>query len=208
MKYILTFILFLIFNFSYSQTVDTIIKTKWYTSYYSYSLKSPQYVIYPIYKGGGECDRSSEKFKTGGLKNTAKAKDYAKSGFDQGHLVPYEDLAYDCKAAESTFRFFNVLPQTPNLNRGEWKKWEFIIREVSKNDSLLVITGGSKWNKFIGDSVWVPDLCWKVVWSKSKKVVLYALIFENKKSGGKVSTETITTLEKKIKINIRQYFIF
>lgn len=206
MKFNIFFIIFLSTCFiGRSQTIDTIIKNKWYTSYYSYSLKCPQYVIYSIYKAGGDCDRTLDRFKTGGLKISATAKDYNKSGFDQGHLVPYEDLAYDCTAAESTFRFYNALPQTPNLNRGEWKKWESIIREVSKHDSLLVITGGTKWKKFIGDSVRVPSLCWKVVWSKSKKVVLYALLFENKQKDGKVSQETITTLEKKIQINVRQY---
>lgn len=188
---------------SHAQKVDTIIRNKWYTSYYSYSLKVPVYVVYSLYKGGGECDRGSENFKTGGVTISAKSKDYSKSGFDQGHLVPYEDLAYDCVAAESTFRFYNALPQTPNLNRGEWKKWEHIIRQVSKNDSLLVITGGASYKKTIGDKVSVPDLCWKVVWSKSKKVVIYALLFTNSNDSGAASKETITTLEKKIGLKIR-----
>lgn len=206
MKFTLFFIYFLLIALlTNSQTIDTVIRTKWYTSYYSYSLKAPQFVIYSIHNGGGDCDRSSERFKNGGLKKTATAKDYNKSGYDQGHLVPYEDLAFDCKAAETTFRFYNAIPQTPNLNRGEWKKWEYIVREVSKKDTLLIITGGAKWKKFIGDSVWVPDLCWKVVWSKSKKVVIYALLFENKQKDGKVTEETLTTLQRKTKINVRQY---
>lgn len=201
------FILFFILlsNTGFTQKIDTIIKNKWFQSYYSYTLKTPVYVIYDIYKGGGSCDRGSSSFKTGNITKSAKAKDYAKSGFDQGHLVPFEDLAFDCKAAEATFFFYNAIPQYPNLNRGEWKKWEFIIREVSKKDSLKIITGGSKWTNTIGDGVAVPELCWKIVWSKSKKVVIYALIFENKVEGGKVSKETITTLEKKIGFKVRQH---
>lgn len=189
----------------FAQTIDTIINNKFYSSYYSYQLKTPMFVIYSIYKGGGECDRGSENFKSGGIKITAKLKDYAKSGYDQGHLAPYEDFAYDCKAAESTFRFYNAMPQTPNLNRGEWKKWEFIVREISQSDSLLVVCGGAKWKKFIGDSVFIPQKCWKVVWSKSKKVVLYALLFDNTDNSGAASTETITTLERKIGFKVRQY---
>jgi DNA/RNA endonuclease G (NUC1) len=205
MKLSFLFIFLNLSNFVFSQKVDTIISTKWYKSYYSYNLKTPVYVSYDIYKGGGSCDRGSTSFKTGGLKKIAKAKDYNKSGFDQGHLVPFEDFAFDCKAAESTFFYYNAIPQYPNLNRGEWKKWEFIIREISKNDSLRVITGGAKWKTHIGDSVMVPQLCWKLVWSKSKKVVIYALLFENKVDNGKVTTETITTLERKIGFKIRQH---
>lgn len=199
----LFFILF--YKVSFSQSIDTVIKNKWYQSYYSYKLKTPVYVIYDIWKAGGKCDRGSSTFKTGNILKSAKAKDYSKSGFDQGHLVPFEDFAFDCKAAESTFFFYNAIPQYPNLNRGEWKKWENIVREASKKDSLKIITGGSKWTSTIGNGVAVPDYCWKVVWSKSQKVVLYALLFENKKQDGSVSIETITTLEKKIGFNIRQH---
>lgn len=198
--------------FSYSQSVDTVIRNTWYTSYYNYSLKVPVFVTYTLYKGGKsqdtskiECDRSSYKFRSGGVLISAKSKDYSKTGYDQGHLVPYEDFSFDCKAAESTFRFYNVVPQTPNLNRGEWKKWELIIRRISKHDSLLVIAGGAQYKKTIGNKVGVPDICWKVVWSKSKKAVIYALIFKNSEDTGLASQETITNLEKKIGFEIRRF---
>lgn len=204
-KFIVLFFILFTNTTTWAQKIDTIIKTKWFQSYYSYTLKTPVYVVYDIWKGGGSCDRGSSSFKTGNISKSARAKDYSKSGFDQGHLVPFEDLAFDCKAAESTFFFYNAIPQYPNLNRGEWKKWEFIVREVSKRDSLKIITGGSKWTTKIGDGVAVPDYCWKVVWSKSKKVVIYALLFENKAENGKVSKETISTLEKKIGFKVRQH---
>ena len=52
--------------------------------------------VYKLYKGGGECSRKGLVFKTGGVRNSATAQDYYKSGYDQGHLVNFEDYAYDC----------------------------------------------------------------------------------------------------------------
>jgi DNA/RNA endonuclease G (NUC1) len=168
-------------------------------------MKTPIYVIYDIKNAGGSCDRGSSTFKTAGMRRTAKASDYKKSGYDQGHLVPYEDFAFNCRAAEATFRYHNAIPQTPNLNRGEWKKWEYIIRRISKIDSIRVIAGGAEYKTFIGDSVYVPNYCWKLVYSKTRKVVIYALLFKNDNFSGRPTEETITTLERKIGYNIRQH---
>jgi DNA/RNA endonuclease G (NUC1) len=203
MKYLLIF-LFLIPLTIFGQRIDTIINNGHYTSYYSYTLKQPHYVIYKLYKGGGNCDRRGMTFKSGGVKFSPTFKDYSKSGYDQGHLVSFEDYAYDCIKAESTFRYYNAVPQTPDLNRGVWKMYEHIIRQVSQNDSLLIITGGSDYRKKIG-SVYVPEYCWKVVYSLSKKVVIYALFFKNDQNDAWVTDETITTLEQKIGYNIRKY---
>lgn len=204
MKYLL--ILFLLFPLlSIGQRIDTIINNGHYTSYYNYGLKQPHFVVYKLYKGGGNCSRKGLVFKTGGVKNSATIQDYYKSGYDQGHLVSYEDYAFDCIKAEATFRYYNVIPQRSNLNRGVWKMYEHIIRQVSQNDSLLIITGGSDYQSKIGSGVYVPNYCWKVVYSLSKKVVIYALFFKNDQTNAWVTDETITTLEQKVGYNIRKY---
>lgn len=185
------------------QGVDTVISGKSYKSYYSKSYKQPIYVVYQIHRGGGDCKRAG-KFKSGGLANSATAKDYANSGYDQGHMVPFEDFAYDCSLAEATFRYYNAVPQAPGLNRGNWRKWEYIIRQVSQRDTLVVVAGGSGHKRRIGEGVAVPDYCWKVVYSKTLRVVLYALTFKNDDSA-ETTTETITTLEKKLGYEVRQH---
>lgn len=203
MKYLLILLLLIPF-INFGQRIDTVINNGHYISYYSYTLKQPHYVIYKLYKGGGNCDRTGLTFKTGGIRYSATIDDYYKSGYDQGHLVSYEDFAYDCRKAESTFRFYNAIPQTPNLNRGVWRMYETIIREISQNDSLLIITGGDNYNSKIGN-VYVPDFCWKVVYSLSKKVIVYVLYIKNDNINPIVSFETITTLEDKLGYNIRKY---
>lgn len=177
--------LFLLLSFSFlgfAQRLrpDTIIKQKAYTSYYSYRLHEPLYVVYRLHNGGGECDRKSFNFKTGGLPFSATSNDYKGSGYDKGHLADAEDFAYDCELDESTFRYYNCLPQTPKLNRGIWKQFETVIRKDSQLDSLRIACGGIFGNKKMGpDSIAVPDYCWKIVWSLTTQKVTYCLLFPN-----------------------------
>ena len=116
----------------------------------------------------------------------ATNEDYDKSGFDMGHLANAADFAFDCVKDEKTFRFYNCLPQYPNLNRGVWKKWETRIREESQKDSLLVICGGVFSNRKmkVSSSVVIPDNCWKIVYSLSKNQVLWYIWFLNSPKAG------------------------
>jgi endonuclease G len=123
----------------------------------------------------------------------ATLKDYAASGYDQGHLVSAEDFAFDCVADEKTFRFYNCLPQTPNLNRGVWKKWETEIRKESQINELYIIAGGHFTKKIIiGNGVWVPTHCFKVVQDVKTKKIKHVLYFTNTNQ----ATCTIMSLEQ------------
>ena len=122
----------------FSQVCDTILKNDVYNSYISYDLKMVIQVNYTLYKGGGDCDRKRFRFKKGTKIDISSNKQYTKSGYDRGHLANAKDFAYDCEKDEKTFRYYNCLPQTPNLNRGIWKVWETKIRKESQTDSLLL----------------------------------------------------------------------
>jgi endonuclease G len=159
--------------------VDTVIDEGIYQSYFSYAFKEPVFVKYTLYHGGGPCSRSHFKFHNDTEISTATAQDYFHSGYDEGHLADAEDFAYDCDADEKTFRFFNCVPQTPHLNRGQWKHWETEIRKESQDDSLLIITGSIFGNEVIGDHVYVPVYCWKVAESLTTKSVMHVIICDN-----------------------------
>lgn len=182
---------------------DTVINNGLYRSYFSRVYKQPVFVVYTLHKGGGDCDRSGEKFRVGGVRGSATASDYLRSGYDQGHMVPFEDFAYDCDLASKTFMFYNAVPQAPGLNRGAWRKWESVVRRVSIKDTLVVIAGGSGYKRKIGNGLFVPEYCWKVVYSKRNKVVLYSLMFKNE-DDAEPTRETITTLERKLGYSVRQ----
>jgi endonuclease G len=158
---------------------QSIVHTSIYTVNFSNVLHEPLWVSYKLYHGGGECSRKKFHFYNDiDSLQTATNKDYARSGYDKGHLANAEDFAYDCTKDEMTFRYYNCLPQTPNLNRGVWKTNEEKVRQWSQTDSLLIECGGSFGKKKIGH-IAVPDYCWKVVQSLSSKKVLYCGWFSN-----------------------------
>ena len=179
---------------------DTLINNGVYESLFSYDLHSLLYVRYKLYKGGGDCNRSSFSFHIGNIKNSPTNKDYTASGYDKGHMVNAEDFAYDCAKDEKTFFFYNALPQTPNLNRGIWKHYETEIRKLSQTDSLLILCGGIfSDNKFVipTTKVVIPTQCWKYVYNLKTKQVVYCLLFTNdaeKNSVKKITKEQLIKL--------------
>lgn len=183
-------------SITYIYRADQVLNNEVYTSYFNNTLHEPLYVVYKLYQGGGDCPRKHMHFKTGGLAYSATLEDYKHSQFDQGHLCPAEDEAFDCEREELTFRFYNCLPQTPNLNRGVWKTWETTVRQESQRDSLLVLCGGIFGSSKIGGAA-VPDYCWKLVYNLTTKRVLHCLIFPNDDSNT-VERSTVNILKHKV----------
>lgn len=71
--------------------------------------------------------------------------DYRRSGYDKGHLAPNYAIArgYGKEAQRQTFLLSNILPQSPKLNRGVWKRMEEYILErlALKYGRVLVFAG-------------------------------------------------------------------
>lgn len=208
MKYFLL-LSFLLISILVSAQIDTIFKNKAYTSYYSFKLKNPLMVVYTLRNGGGDCNRSKFHFKNDGLgRRTAIASDYSHSGYDMGHLMNAEDKAYDCELDESSFRFWNCYPQTPQLNRGMWSAFEEDVRKLSKTDSLLILCGGIYNKNIIGNNVFVPDTCWKVVYSYTHNKIMFSYIFTNTTNPIKTDINIVkltAILKKKHKIDLKKY---
>lgn len=49
---------------------------------------------------------------------TASDIDYARSGYDRGHLVPAADMAWSAVTMKESFYYSNISPQVPAFNRG------------------------------------------------------------------------------------------
>jgi endonuclease G len=81
---------------------------------------------------------SDPMVKTGSADNG----DYAKSGYDRGHLAPAADMGWSAKTMAESFYFSNMSPQVPAFNRGIWKQTEELVRTWAiAYDSLYVVTG-------------------------------------------------------------------
>jgi endonuclease G len=101
----------------------------------------------------------------------AELSDYARSGFDRGHMAPNGDMP-DRSAQQESFTLANMVPQDGDNNRHVWAGIEGVVRKMaSKEGSLYVITGpaflGSELRK-VGN-VLVPTHLYKMVYSPRQR---------------------------------------
>jgi endonuclease G len=95
-----------------------------------------------------------------------KHSDYTNSGFDRGHLVMSEERTKTVEDNKATFILTNIIPQTPDLNRGVWLNFEKYCNELAlkQNKELYIIAGGIFHSQnSINGLVAIPDSCFKIV---------------------------------------------
>lgn len=75
-------------------------------------------------------------------RHRAEVSDYARSGFDTGHLAPSGDMRWSEQVQRESSVLSNAAPQRPSFNRGPWRVLEDQVRAwtVSRG-ALLVYTG-------------------------------------------------------------------
>lgn len=99
----------------------------------------------------------------------ALPEDYRNTGFDRGHMAPAGDMKWHPQAMRESFYMTNICPQSPDLNRGAWKKLEEKCRQRAEVDSSLVIICGPVFDKsgpaarICGTGVAVPQSFFKVI---------------------------------------------
>lgn len=103
----------------------------------------------------------------------ATPEDYAKSGYDLGHMSGYEDNAVTPEMGRDSFDVpTNFSPQVGGLNRQAWEEAEQDSREWALQFGKLEIADGPIFGpnpKTIGaHKIPVPTGYWKVVYSEAK----------------------------------------
>jgi endonuclease G, mitochondrial len=102
-----------------------------------------------------------------------KPADYTGSGFDRGHMVNSEDRSRSAEDNIATFLMTNIIPQSPDNNRGVWVDLENYCRKLVKSGKQLFIVSGGHGQGGIGEKglkatvgrgkVIVPAVTWKVI---------------------------------------------
>lgn len=102
-----------------------------------------------------------------------KPADYTGSGFDRGHMVNSEDRSRSPEDNIPTFLMTNIIPQSPDNNRGVWVQLENYCRQLVKSGKELFIISGGHGQGGIGEKglkatigrgkVLVPAVTWKVI---------------------------------------------
>jgi len=154
------------------QTNTTIICRSGYVLDYDLAAKIPKWTAYTTdSKNSTGCAERESSFKPDtslSPYSQSRIVDYAKSGYDIGHMVPASDMAYSKTTESESFIFSNTSPQVPSLNRGIWKNLETKVKEwaVIREHTLLIYSGNiyTSNSKRIGpDNVVVPDKLWKII---------------------------------------------
>ena len=139
----------------------------------------------------------------------AELSDYAKSGYDRGHMAPAGDMRWDKDAMSESFYLSNMSPQIGvGMNRGIWKDLEEKVREWAVSRGQLYIYTGPIYeggiNKTIGkNKVAVPSHFYKIVYDPAQ-VEAIAFIMPNQKLKTADMPNYIVTIrdvEAKTKLN-------
>ena len=102
----------------------------------------------------------------------ARLGDYARSGFDRGHMAPSGDMATPEGQAES-FSLANMVPQDPGSNRCLWERIESAVRDLALAEGeVWVLTGpifqGEELER-LNHRVLVPTSLYKAVYLPSRR---------------------------------------
>ena len=99
----------------------------------------------------------------------SELKDYERSGYDRGHLVPSADMKRSEEIQSESFLLTNMAPQIGiGFNRGIWKCLEEKVREDAEELGDIYVIVGPLYEqeeiKTIGDNkVRIPDRFFKIV---------------------------------------------
>jgi endonuclease G len=132
----------------------------------------------------------------------AELSDYARSGFDRGHMAPNGDMP-DRDSQYDSFSLANMVPQDGENNRHLWAAIEGAVRKLARRDGeLYVVTGPA----FLGSDVkrigkvLVPTHLYKLVWDPRQKAG--AAWFVENSADAKANVVPIPELERIIGINL------
>jgi endonuclease G, mitochondrial len=132
----------------------------------------------------------------------AELADYARSGFDRGHMAPSGNMPDETSQYQS-FTLANMVPQDADNNRHVWAGIESTVRKMARKEGdLYVITGPA----FLGadlrkvGNVLVPSHLYKVVYSPRQQAG--GAWFVANEADAKPQTMTIAQLETRIGIDL------
>lgn len=132
----------------------------------------------------------------------AELRDYARSGYDRGHMAPNANMP-DRRSQYESFTLANMVPQDGDNNRQAWASIEKAVRKMARKDgALYVITGPA----FLGErldkvgNVLVPTHLYKAVYSPRKQAG--AAWFIENRADVRPRILTLAELEREIGIDL------
>lgn len=110
------------------------------------------------------------------MNERASLKDYARSGYDRGHLAPSDDMS-DMSMQQESFSLANMVMQNPKNNRVLHVSIEKEVRKLAQNNGNVFVATGIAFtedNIEKKGNVMIPHYIWKAVYiPKSQQASAY-----------------------------------
>jgi endonuclease G len=167
-------------------------------------LYSAEHLTRANLKAAGELSRKDSFHPESALpaQDRSELRDYARSGYDRGHMSPNADFANRSAQAES-FSLANMVPQVHTNNAGIWAGIEGATRQLALNEGELYVVSGPA---FIGGdlqrvgNVLVPTHIWKVLYSpKQQRAGAYVVTNDETRE---YSTVSVSDLENMVGVSL------
>lgn len=117
----------------------------------------------------------------------AELRDYARSGFDRGHMAPAADMKRSEEVMHESFLLSNIAPQVGiGFNRNIWAQLEDVVRGwVEQRGALTIITGPAfvpdgntvSYSVIGPNAVAVPTHFYKIIVDSSDSTSVQAIAF-------------------------------
>jgi len=132
---------------------------------------------------------------------------YRGSGYDRGHLKPAADSKSSYAEMSNSFLMTNMAPQTPNLNRGIWKRLEDQTRDWALEFGSVHVSCGPGFETYdwLSSCVRVPEGFWKIVLRLAPDTAALAFYFPNAEQvTGSLADYTLSvdSLERMIRLDL------
>ena len=174
---------------------------------YSPRLRHPVWVAYHVPpEARFEHGKRPAFHKDGEVSSSPMAGDYARTGYDRGHMAPNYaiETRFGKDVQKRTFAMTNVSPQSPSLNRGPWRELEHRIADLwtAKYGEIWVVVGAvspaSGSHKTLpGTSVEVPESYYMVVAAQTADGVrALAVLLPQKIGYGAFPVHNIVTIDR------------
>uniref|UniRef100_A0AB33IVL2 Endonuclease n=1 Tax=Prevotella sp. GTC17254 TaxID=3236794 RepID=A0AB33IVL2_9BACT len=126
--------------------------------------------------------------------------DYARSGYDRGHMCPSGDNKWSREAQEESFLMTNMCPQNHQLNTGDWNELEIRCRRWAQEYGSVYVVAGpilfDRKHKTIGrNKVTVPEAFFKVVLCMEGRPKAVGFIYRNE-SGNRPQGDYLNSVDQ------------
>jgi DNA/RNA endonuclease G (NUC1) len=95
--------------------------------------------------------------------STPSPKDYTNSGYDRGHLCPSKDRSDTPENNKAVFTMLNIIPQSPDSNRGPWEKAERFERDLALAGREVYVVAGGDGSQASFKGINIPESTWKII---------------------------------------------